>query len=244
MPKNVLLIDNEPGVPSWLIRHSASSPENDLLNGDEAFEQNDSAATAEPLSDESEGPDGVEMALPAKLPMSPTQALATRFDIDTASDERVSPGKTSRLASSETRLGFQVGELRFMIRDEDASQLSEIPSTHRVPNAPDWFCGISNLQGQLIPVFDLAAYFGVDPDPRAKRMLLVLSRAKDATGVLIDGLPERLRCSEAQYTDASVAPERLIPHLHGLVILDGRLWFDLNPHSLLEAFEQSLTIPR
>jgi chemotaxis signal transduction protein len=97
------------------------------------------------------------------------------------------------------------------------------------------------LHGQLIPVFDLAAYFGVDPDPQAKRMLLVLSRAKDATGVLIDGLPARLRCSEAQYTDASAAPERLIPHLLGLIILENQLWFDLNPHSLLDAIEQSLT---
>jgi chemotaxis signal transduction protein len=176
--------------------------------------------------------------------MSPTQALTTQFDLDTDSDKPGSSDKATRLASGEIRQGFRVGELQFMVRYEDASELAEVPHTHRVPNAPDWFCGLANLQGQLIPVFDLAAYFGVDPDPQAKRMLLVLSRAKDATGVLIDGLPERLRCAEVEYTDASVAPERLVPHLHGIAIIDDRLWFDLNPHSLLDAIEQSLTIPQ
>jgi chemotaxis signal transduction protein len=174
--------------------------------------------------------------------MSPTQALTTLFDMEAGSDKDISPAQTTRLASDEIRQGFRVGDLRFMIRYEDASELAEVPHIHRVPNGPDWFCGLANLQGQLIPVFDLAAYFGVEADLQAKRMLLVLSRAKNATGVLIDGLPERLRCSE--YTDASVAPERYIPHLHSIGIIDERLWFDLNPNALLDAIEQSLMIPQ
>jgi chemotaxis signal transduction protein len=96
------------------------------------------------------------------------------------------------------------------------------------------------LNGKLIPVFDLARYIGVDPDTGAKRMLLVLSRGSDAAGVIIDGLPARLRWSDAEYSGASAVQERLVPHLRGASMIGEWLWFDLDTHSLLGAIEQSL----
>ncbi len=186
------------------------------------------------------------VALPAELLMSPTKALTTRFDVDASGDiGRSEPGtgtphRNSLLVSGESRQGFRIGEVRLMIRYEDASELSEMSVIHRLPNAPAWFCGIANLHGKLTPVFDLAGYIGVDPDPESKRMLLVLASGSDAAGVVIDGLPERLRWSDEERTDAGAAPERLAPHLRGASFVGGRQWFDLDPHSLLGAMEQSL----
>jgi chemotaxis signal transduction protein len=181
-----------------------------------------------------------------KLLVTPTQALTTQFKIDENGDggrhgqKQAMTDKSYHFVGGEARQGFRISELRFMIRYEDGSELTEIPIIHRLPNAPTWFCGIANLHGKLIPVFDLAHYIGIDPDQESKRMLLVLSRGADATGILIDGLPERLRWSDNNRTDVGAAPKTLLPHLHGISLIGEYLWFDLNTHSLLGAIEKSL----
>ncbi len=178
--------------------------------------------------------------------MKPTQALTTLFeigrDIDETKDE-LRYGAAS-LTDGEPRQGFRVGGLSLMIRFEDSSELSEMFPLHRLPNAPDWFCGIANLHGRLIPVFDLAGYIGVEASQAARHLLLVLSHGSDAAGVVIDGIPERLRLSGDDYTDVDTAPERLALHLRGASFIGERLWFDLDTHSLLGAIEQSLGAPQ
>ncbi len=180
------------------------------------------------------------------LPMSPTTALTSRFEIDAGPGpggaDKEKAGGASLLVGGESRQGFRIGELRLMMGYDDASELSEMVAVHRLPNAPDWFRGIANLHGKLTPVFDLALYFGIDRDTEARSMLLVLAHGVDAAGVVIDGLPERLRWSEEGRADVGAALERLVPHLRGACVIDGRLWFDLDPRSLLDALEQSIEV--
>lgn len=183
--------------------------------------------------------------------MLPTQALTGRFDLDTSGDagragpKPGNPGKVAILAGGASRQGFRIGELRLMIPYEDGRELSEMAAIHRLSNAPDWFCGMANLQGKLTPVFDLARYFGVEHDRGAKRMLLVLAHGPAAAGVMIDGLPERLRLSEDdERADPDVAPKSLTPHLAGARYIGGRLWLDLDTRSLLDAIEHSLGAPQ
>ncbi len=178
------------------------------------------------------------------LAMPPTRALTTRFEIDGDDSGAAGPlpgaAGSSSGARSEARQGFSVGELRLMIRYEDASELTELPTIHRLPSAPAWFRGIANLRGKLTPVFDLASYLGVDPDPTAKRMLLVLAHGSDAGGVLIDGQPERLRWSAEDRADVGTVSERLRPHLRGASDVGGRVWLELDARSLLAEFEHAL----
>jgi len=182
--------------------------------------------------------------------MLPTQALTARFNFDTSSDTRRDGPKqgkpgTSTLVSGASRQGFRIGELQLMIPYEDGSELSDMSVIHRLPNAPDWFCGMANLQGKLTPVFDLARYVGVEHNRSVKRMLLVLAHGPDAAGVMVDGLPERLRLSDHdEHADPDVAPKHLAPHLRGARYIGGSLWLDLDIRSLLDAIEHSLGTPQ
>ncbi len=184
-------------------------------------------------------------------PMLPTQALTAQFEFDASNDAgQVVPkpgnaSKVSTLVVGASRQGFRIGELCLMIPYEDGSELSDMSPIHRLSNAPNWFCGMTNLQGKLTPVFDLARYVGVEHDRGAKRMLLVLAHGPDAAGVMVDGLPERLRLSdEDERADPDVAPKRLAPHLRGARYIDARLWLDLDTRSLLDAIERSLGAPQ
>lgn len=176
--------------------------------------------------------------------MTPTQALTTRFEINAGDKGAAGPlgAAAERMSgtASESRQGFRIGQLRLVIRYEDASELSELSAVHRLPSAPPWFRGIANLRGKLTPVFDLARYLGVESDPTAKRMLLVLAHGSDAAGVLIDGQPERLRWSGADHGDLGMPPERLQPHLRGAGNSGGKVWLELDTRSLLAEIEKSL----
>jgi twitching motility protein PilI len=175
----------------------------------------------------------VNQATPSALP--PTQALNRGF-VQAQSDGRASPVAIGE----QFRQGFRIGDVCLMIRYENGSELTEMPEVYRLPNAPDWFCGIANLHGMLRPVFDLCRYAGIEPDPNAKRMLLVLSHGVDAAGVVIDGLPQRLRWSAGEGNDAGSAPARLAPHVRSAALIGEQLWFDLDCAALLDAMEQDL----
>ena len=177
--------------------------------------------------------------------MKPLQALTSGFALEVINDaaepsvNRIRD-RTSHSGTDQFRQGFRIGDLRLMMRFEDGSELTEMPELYRLPNAPDWFCGLANLHGMLTPVFDLSRYLGIGRDASTKRMLLILSHGSDAAGILIDGLPVRLRWAEEQQRDTSTAPERLAPLLRGTCLAEDSLWFDLDVVSLLNVLEQAL----
>jgi twitching motility protein PilI len=173
--------------------------------------------------------------------LSPTDALNGSFSVAAAA--RADARSQLATAAEQRRQGFRVGPLDFMVRYEDGSELTDMLTVHRLPNAPHWLCGIANLHGMLIPVFDLSQYLGVERDAGAKPMLLVLSHGADAAGVLIDGLPERLRWSDAageSVADLGMAPPQLAGCVHRAVLVGERLRFDLDCAALLLALERAV----
>lgn len=178
----------------------------------------------------------VGAGLPAGISMAPSQALTGSFSQVRA----FAPGVIVRQASIQVRQGFRVGNLCLMLKYEEGSELTEMPEIYRLPNAPDWFCGIANLHGMLIPVFDLARYLGLAQQPQSRRMLLVLAHGADSAGVVIDSLPERLRWTADESADPGAAPPRLAAHLRGAALIGEQLWFDLECAALLDALEQAM----
>lgn len=180
------------------------------------------------------------------LPMTPTQALLAGFEFDAPDSTAVEaaaaqePVESDRLVGTQFRQGFRIGNLNLMIRYEDGSELTEMPEIFRLPNAPGWIRGMANLHGMLIPVFDLTSYLGVERDALAKPMLLVLQHAGDAAGVVIDGMPERLRWHAEEQIDADSAPPRLAPYVRTACLIGDKLCFDLECKALLDSLEQAL----
>ena len=144
------------------------------------------------------------------------------------------------------RQGFRIGSVGLMIGHEDGSELTEMPTLYDLPHAPTWFIGMANLHGNMVPVFDLASYLGIEKQPVqrevARRMLLVLGHGAEAAGVMIDGLPQRLNWSARQQTDSDTAPSILLPHVKAACFIDGQLWFDMDCGSLLESLENAMKL--
>jgi twitching motility protein PilI len=169
--------------------------------------------------------------------MTPTAALQGSFSQGMTSSQSHAG---ERRAVEEVRQGLAIGELNLMIRYQDGSELTEMPQYFRLPNVPDWFCGIANLHGVLTPVFDLSRYLRIARRAQAKPMLLVLSHGADAAGIVIDGMPERLRWTQAQSADPATAPAGLSGCVDRALFIDGKLRFDLNCAALLGVLEHAI----
>lgn len=86
---------------------------------------------------------------------------------------------------------FAIGNTRFLIGHGDAIGLSPLGTVTRIPNVPDWLLGMANLAGEIVPVFDPAAFFGLGRNTSASPMLLHVLRGEVRAALLIDG-PTRL----------------------------------------------------
>ena len=188
--------------------------------------------------------------------MTPVQALTAGFDLplaDTnnagevsAASNAVQGNAPSAAAGTELRQGLKVGNLHLMIRYQDGSELTDLPLVYRLPNAPSWFHGMTNLHGSLIPVFGLAEYLGLSEHTGlqspggSRRMMLVMGSGPDAAGVLIDGLPQRLRFLDEQRVEGAPVPAQLEGCVTGTYWIDQQPWMDFMPMGLFDRLEADL----
>lgn len=177
------------------------------------------------------------------LLLAPTEALLRGFVFDDTAPEQAlrTPAADSAAADKILlREGFRIGELRLMIRYEDGSELTDMPQVYLLPRAPAWFLGMANLHGALVPVFDPAVLFGVAHDEAAKPMFLVLGHGEDRAGIVIDGLPQRLRIAATERIDNAAVPPLLAGCVDQVYWIDGLDWMDLRVDDLLQAVTDQL----
>lgn len=178
--------------------------------------------------------------------LAPSAALLRGFDVaplraaEPTLPQTPAPAAAGRPdAALQLRQGFRIGSIGLMVHYADGSELTDMLPTHRLPHAPRWLLGMANLHGLLVPVVDLARWFGVERGS-ARPMLLVLGHGADAAGFVIDGLPVRLKFDPQRSAgDAACVPETLRPFVAAAHLVDSALWLDLEVSALLRALEQA-----
>lgn len=188
---------------------------------------------------------GPERLQPGPL-LAPTEALLRGFVFDEPAAGAAEPvlaveaGPAVAGTGPLLREGFRIGDLRLAIRYQDGSELTDLPPLYRLPRAPQWFLGMANLHGALVPVFDPAVLFGVGRDEQAKPMLLVLGHGDARAGLVIDGLPVRLRLAPQDRLDEVALPTRLAPCAGAAFWSDDAAWVDLQVEQFLQQLDEEL----
>lgn len=150
--------------------------------------------------------------------LSPSEALQ-RFHPSGGS----SPGM--RQAAIEiSRFGFRVGQLRLLIQTGILSEVITQTPIDPMPNVPNWFVGVMNLRGNLIPVFDLHRLLETGEAGQTQRVL-VLDQGSNGVGIPIDGLPHAVHLGDALH---NIPPlhETLQEHVTNAYKTDGGIWLD------------------
>lgn len=125
------------------------------------------------------------------------------------------------------RYTFMLGQLAFFLPNEMLSEVVENADYAYLPRMSENVLGLSNVRGDLVPVFDLHKFLNVDRDSKQQQHLLSIGVGDEAVGVLLDRLPFRVKESECQIIkSAPILPDAIKPFVsqvykHGeQVILD------------------------
>jgi hypothetical protein len=104
-------------------------------------------------------------------------------------------------APKRTCISFRINSTlpAFVLPTGMASQLALDPVLAPVPNVKSWLRGVLNLRGNLVPVFDIGLWQGIEALP-ASAQVLVIAPGPEAMGVLCCETPSLL----AVYNDSPV----------------------------------------
>lgn len=185
-------------------------------------------------------------AEPAGQRMLPGEALNRSFvlpDGETAGGQMPADDRARFLAARQVinRQGFRIGSLTLLTGYDQASQLSEMTEVFKVPNTAPWFSGLANLHGNLVPVFDLAAYLGIAKGAGRKPMMLVWGRGENAAALVIDGLPVQMQLADSNRLESPSVGEAFANFVSAGYEHAGEVWLQFEHLKFFEAAAQRIS---
>ena len=130
-------------------------------------------------------------------------------------------------ARAPLRFGARVGNIGLLIPEGVISELVEDSKIYQLPTAPHWFQGLTNLRGNLVPVFNLKRLLEMDIAAKEISKLLVLNIAGETVGFLIDGLPVSVK-TDQRLEQAPLLPSILQEHVRSVFVQDEGFWVELD----------------
>lgn len=88
---------------------------------------------------------------------------------------------------------FFTGGQSFSIDITQVREIRRWTAVTPLPHAPAEVLGVMNLRGSVIPIFDLAARFGLDRTPEnARNVVVIASHDSTTVGLLVESVSEIL----------------------------------------------------
>ena len=101
-------------------------------------------------------------------------------------------------------LMFYLGEEIYGIPIESVTEIIELPEITKIPDMPEYVCGVINLRGKVIPVLDLRLRFGLSERQYDDRTCIINVSLKETNvGLIVDTVSEVV---ELQDKDIEPAP--------------------------------------
>ena len=117
--------------------------------------------------------------------------------------------REATLAQPDSRLAFEVGSKRYVVKLDHSGEVLPLPPVTRVPLTRAWFLGLANVRGNLVSVVDWSAFGGQAPVNRSAdcRLVLLSERLGVRCGLVVAkmlGLKslQGMERSDANRTDA------------------------------------------
>lgn len=133
-------------------------------------------------------------------------------------------------------IGFSLMGRRFVAPMDEVSEMLEVPPYTRLPGVQPWVRGVANVRGRLLPLFDLAAFFGSKiSSHRKQRRVLILDRDDLYSGLIVDQVFGMQHFPVDTFSDDnSELPKALAPFVSGAYRQGENQWNVFSPASLAD----------
>ena len=141
---------------------------------------------------------------------------------------------------------FKLGKESFGVDIEAVNEITDCKELNKIPNAPYYFEGITNLRGEVIPLINLKKKFNIeDLTKNVKERVIVTSISNKKIGFIVDDASETVTIDEKDIDPPSVLISNDgTEYIHGIGKLENRLLIILNLEKILspKEREQALSV--
>lgn len=136
---------------------------------------------------------------------------------------------------------FNLGEELYGINIIYVSAIEQTQKIVRVPNSSDNIKGIINLRGEVIPVIDLKAKFGLAETDNSQPELIIVNNNNRKIALEVDGVQNIRHIEDEDIVDMpDVAKGDGVRYFDKVAKADGRLIIMIEPEYLLTEEESSV----
>ncbi len=97
---------------------------------------------------------------------------------------------------------FQVGGTDYVVSAADVMQMESFTGATEVPGSPPHVAGLVQLRGQVLPVVDVRARFGLPRDDRpSEARIIVVERQDRRVALLVDRAREVIELAPEEFRD-------------------------------------------
>jgi len=95
---------------------------------------------------------------------------------------------------------IKIGQEQFGIDIQHIDNIVRMQNITRVPKVPDYFKGVINLRGEIIPVMSLRLKMGLEPDviTKATRIIIIKIEQHEGIGIIVDEVKEVVTLEKEQ----------------------------------------------
>lgn len=120
-------------------------------------------------------------------------------------------------APRQSGLGFSLLGRRFVVPMGQIVEMLEVPPSTRLPGVQPWVLGLANVRGRLLPLFDMAMFFGgALSSARKQQRALVIDTDNLYSGLVVDqafGMQHFTR--ELYHEHVEAVPDAITPFVKG-----------------------------
>lgn len=140
---------------------------------------------------------------------------------------------------------FELGTERFGVDISAVESIMKMQSITRIPHAPSFVEGITNLRGSVLPIIDLRKRFGIDQTETSNNTrIVIVAFGGIKVGMIVDGVSEVLTITD----DVIEPPPPMVStvdtsFITGIAKVDTRLIILLDLGKVLSMDEVALLQP-
>jgi purine-binding chemotaxis protein CheW len=121
---------------------------------------------------------------------------------------------------------FQVGDAAYVLPASDVTQMESFSGATLVPGAPAHVAGLVQLRGQVVPVVDVRARFGLPPVERSlDARIIVVGQGERRVALLVDRAREVVDLRPEAFRDPpELVAERAAGFVRSIAQADARVF--------------------
>lgn len=135
---------------------------------------------------------------------------------------------------------FELGSEEYAVNISSVESIIKMQAITKMPHAPSYIEGVTNLRGKVLPVVDLRRRFGMPPQESTKNnRIIIIAINTIEVGMIVDGVSQVLTIPEqAVEPPPAIAMSVDAAFVTGIAKIDQRLVILLNLDLMLSESER------